>query len=151
MCFWCGVTYCFMMWRDVSWHQLWNTEMLLRLQMLWIRGHHPHGFSINCWRVRLGSSWKWWPHWGEQSRLGEQILQQTSTHVWFAGKLCNVSVKFFLSFNWIPFTMRITIGRKKYFLLQKNIKYAIKPTIMEVPDKCQYLSNCAPTQPLTQH
>lgn len=106
---------------DVSWHQLWNAEMFLRLQMLWIRGDHPHGFSIDCWRVWLGSSWKWWPHWGEQSRLGEQILQQTSTHVWFAGKLCNVSVKFFSSFYWIPFTMRISIGRKKYFLLQKNI------------------------------
>ena len=106
---------------DVSWHQLWNAEMFLRLQMLWIRGDHPHGFSIDCWRVWLGSSWKWWPHWGEQSRLGEQILQQTSTHVWFAGKLCNVSVKFFFffSFYWIPFTMRISIGRKKYFFPQK--------------------------------
>ena len=84
---------------DVSWHQLWNAEMFFRLQMLWIRGDHPHGFSIDCWRVWLGSSWKWWPHWGEQSRLGEQILQQTSTHVWFAGKLCNVSVKFFRHFT----------------------------------------------------
>ena len=107
---------------DVSWHQLWNTEMFLRLQMLWIRGDHPHGFSIDCWRVWLGSSWKWWPHWGEQSRLGEQILQQTSTHVWFAGKLCNVSVKFFFFFHFtgslsqwgFPSAEKNTFCHKKY-------------------------------------
>lgn len=136
MCFWWSA------WRTVSWcdvmcHDVWSHDRMcvlwcvmastvkcwnvLRLQMLWIRGDHPHGFSIDCWRVWLGSSWKWWPHWGEQSRLGEQILQQTSTHVWFAGKLCNVSVKFFSSFYWIPFTMRISIGRKKYFFVTKNI------------------------------
>ena len=108
--------------RDVSWYQLWNTEMLLRLQMLWIRGDHPHGFSIDCWRVWLGSSWKWWPHWGEQSRLGEQILQQTSTHVWFAGKLCNVSVKFFFFFILLdPFHNEDFHRQKKILFATKNI------------------------------
>lgn len=108
---------------DVSWHQLWNAEMFLRLQMLWIRGDHPHGFSIDCWRVWLGSSWKWWPHWGEQSRLGEQILQQTSTHVWFAGKLCNVSVKFFCFFFILldPFHNEDFHRQKKILFATKNI------------------------------
>ena len=69
----------------------WLLKPLLGLQVIWDPGHVPKGVPALRPDLRPWHDWDRRPHWRDQDRPGEPLLQQTPSHLWLAEPVWNVS------------------------------------------------------------